>query len=127
MHRTLYNGRSANDDESSAFGLTTAEWRRLVSDQRALLLIYALSAVTVTIQRGVFGFPNDYAIFRAAFWNLVANGDLYVLRLNQAHDYFKYSPSFALLFAPFAILPFLVGLLFWNLFNALTLFFALRL
>jgi hypothetical protein len=50
-----------------------------------------------------------------------------VLRLDQAHDYFKYSPSFALLFAPFAILPFGAGLFFWNLVNALGIFFAVRL
>jgi hypothetical protein len=75
----------------------------------------------------VFGFPNDYAIFRASFWNLIANRDLYVLRLDQAHDYFKYSPSFALLFAPFAVLPFVAGLFLWNVVNALSIFFSLRL
>jgi hypothetical protein len=75
----------------------------------------------------VFGFPNDFAIFRASFWNLLANKDLYALRLDQAHDYFKYSPSFALLFAPFAALPFGAGLFFWNLVNALGIFFAVRL
>jgi hypothetical protein len=75
----------------------------------------------------VFGFPNDYAIFRAAFWNLLANNDLYVLRLEQAHDYFKYSPTFALLFAPFALIPFVAGLFSWNVVNALAIFFALRL
>ena len=107
--------------------MTKIQLRKLIADQRTLLLVYALSAIIVTIQRGVFGFPNDFAIFRAAFWNLIAGNDLYVLRPQQAHDYFKYSPSFALLFAPFAILPFLVGLFFWNLFNALTIFFALRL
>jgi Glycosyltransferase family 87 len=96
-------------------------------DQRLLLLIYVSAVIIVTIQRGVFGFPNDFAIFRASFWNLLADKDLYVLRLDQAHDYFKYSPSFALLFAPFAVLPFVVGLFFWNLVNALAVFFALRL
>lgn len=75
----------------------------------------------------MYEFPNDYAIFRASFWNLFANKDLYVLRLDQAHDYFKYSPSFALLFAPFALLPFTAGLLVWNLVNAVAIFFALRL
>lgn len=92
-----------------------------------LLLIYVSAALIVTIQRGVFGFPNDFAIFRASFWNLLANKDLYVLRLDQAHDYFKYSPSFALLFAPFALAPFVAGLFLWNLVNALSVFFALRL
>jgi len=81
----------------------------------------------VTFQRGVYGFPNDFAIFRASFWNLLEHKDLYVLRLDQAHDYFKYSPAFALLFAPFAVLPFVAGLFFWNLVNALAIFFALRL
>jgi hypothetical protein len=103
-----------------------AKLTRLATDQRTLLLIYSLAALTVTIQRGVFGFPNDFAIYRAAFWNLVHNQDLYVLRMDQAHDYFKYSPTFALLFAPFAAPPFVVGLFLWNLANALSIFFALR-
>jgi hypothetical protein len=98
----------------------------LILDQRLLLLIYISAVLIVTIQRGVFGFPNDFAIFRASFWNLIENKDLYELRLDQAHDYFKYSPSFALLFAPFAVLPFVIGLFFWNLVNALGIFFALR-
>jgi hypothetical protein len=98
-----------------------------ILDQRLLLLIYVFAALIVSIQRGVFGFPNDFAIFRASFWNLLAHKDLYVLRLDQAHDYFKYSPSFALLFAPFAVLPFAAGLFVWNLVNALSIFFALRL
>ena len=92
-----------------------------------LLVAYVAAALVVTIQRGVFSFANDYAIFRASFWNLIAGRDLYVLRIEQAHDLFKYSPSFALLFAPFALLPFTVGLFLWNVFNAVTLFFVLRL
>jgi hypothetical protein len=92
-----------------------------------ILVVYVSAALIVTIQRGVFRFANDFAIFRASFWNLIAGRDLYVLRLDQADDLFKYSPSFALLFAPFAALPFAVGLFCWNVVNALALFFALRL
>ena len=95
--------------------------------QHWLLGLYFSAVLVVTIQRGVFAFPNDYAIFRASFWNLIAGRDLYVLRLDQARDRFWYSPTFALLFAPFAVLPFVIGLFFWNLVNALAVFFALRL
>jgi hypothetical protein len=95
--------------------------------ERWLLALYVSAVLVVTIQRGVFGFPNDFAIFRASFWNLIAGRDLYVLRLDQAYDRFWYSPTFALLFAPFAVLPFGVGLFLWNLVNALAVFFALRL
>ncbi|MDQ6770597.1 MAG: DUF2029 domain-containing protein [Gemmatimonadota bacterium] len=91
-----------------------------------LLTLYASAAIVVTIQRGVFQFPNDYAIFRASFWNLIQGRDLYVLRFDQAHDVFKYSPTFALLFAPFALLPFALGLMLWNFVNAMSLLLALR-
>ena len=92
-----------------------------------LLVVYVAAALVVTVQRGVFRFANDFAIFRASFWNLIAGRDLYLLRLDQADDLFKYSPSFALLFGPFAVLPFAAGLFLWNVVNALALFFALRL
>ena len=95
--------------------------------QIAVLLLFLVAAAIVTIQRGVYGFPNDYAIFRASFWNLIAHRDLYVLRPDQARDYFKYSPTFALLFAPFAVLPFLGGLLLWNVVNATAIWLALKL
>ena len=91
-----------------------------------LLTLYAGAAIVVTVQRGIFSFPSDYAIFRASFWNLAQGRDLYVLRLDQAHDLFKYSPTFALLYAPFALLPFVPGLMLWNLVNAISLFFGFR-
>jgi Glycosyltransferase family 87 len=91
-----------------------------------VLALYATAAIIVTVQRGIFSFPSDYAIFRASFWNLIQGRDMYVLRLDQAHDLFKYSPTFALLFAPFALLPFVPGLMLWNLLNAVSLFFAFR-
>lgn len=94
-------------------------------NQIAVLLLFLASAAIVTIQRGVYGFPNDYAIFRASFWNLIAHRDLYVLRLDQARDYFKYSPTFALLFAPFALPPFVGGLLLWNVVNATAIWLSL--
>jgi hypothetical protein len=95
-------------------------------NQITVLLLFLAVAAIVTIQRGVYGFPNDYAIFRASFWNLIAHRDLYVLRLDQARDYFKYSPTFALLFAPFALLPFVGGLLLWNVVNASSICLALN-
>lgn len=89
-----------------------------------LIVLYVSSAVIVTIQRGVFRFSNDYAIFRASFWNLLQGRDLYALHPEQAHDVFKYSPTFAVLFAPLSLLPMSVGLLIWNLLGAMLLVYA---
>jgi hypothetical protein len=97
-----------------------------VSFEQFLLVLYVSAALIVTIQRGVYGFPSDFAIFRASFWHLISGQDLYGLRLDPLGNGFKYSPTFALLFAPFAILPFAVGLFVWNVLNGMALFFAFR-
>lgn len=79
----------------------------------------------VTVQRGVFDFANDFAIFSAASGNLRNGADLYILHPGRAYDLFKYSPTFALLFTPIALLPSLLGLFVWNALGALALWYAL--
>jgi hypothetical protein len=69
---------------------------------------------------------NNYLIYKHSFYHLIENKDLYSLYPDQHWDYYKYSPTFALLFAPLAVLPDLPGLVLWNLFNALLLFFAIK-
>ncbi len=69
---------------------------------------------------------NNFVIFKQSFYNFVQNKDLYTAYPDLFWDHFKYSPAFALLFAPLAILPDLPGLIIWNLINSLALFFALR-
>ena len=87
---------------------------------------YLVGVLVVSVQRGVFAFANDFAIFRSASHNLARGADLYLLRPEQAQDLFKYSPTFAVLFAPFAIFPPFVGLALWNVTGALLLFLALQ-
>ena len=65
-----------------------------------------------------------FPVFRESFWHLVGHRNLYAPDPAQGYDLFKYSPTFALLFAPFAILPPTLGLLAWDLVNALVLLAA---
>lgn len=97
------------------------------ADLRALLYAtLALMVVALTAQRSFFPHPHwTFRIFRTSFWHLIHQQDLYAQYAGQ--DFFKYSPTAALLFAPFAVLPFALGLLLWNAFNAITLMVALRL
>ncbi|MEM6966282.1 MAG: glycosyltransferase family 87 protein, partial [Bacteroidota bacterium] len=69
---------------------------------------------------------NNYIIFKQSFFHLVEGKDLYVLYPAEHWDLYKYSPTFALLMAPMAILPDWLGLSFWNLANALVLFFSVK-
>ncbi len=69
---------------------------------------------------------NNFLIFKYAFSNLISGKDLYQLYPDLFFDYFKYSPTFAALMAPFAILPNVPGYFAWNLLNALAVFFAIK-
>jgi hypothetical protein len=99
--------------------------RRAIASEAAWLAIYlviVMCATTICIDRHC----NNFLIFRAAFGHLIAARDLYAAYPGEHADLFKYSPTFALLFAPFARLPFGAALLLWNLINVLSIFVALR-
>jgi hypothetical protein len=87
-----------------------------------LAALWASAVVIVSIQ-GAAHHTNNLAIFRTSWDNLIAGRDLY--GLNPWHqDYYKYSPTFALLFAPLAIVPFGVSMLLWNALNAGMLYWS---
>lgn len=80
---------------------------------RILAGIYALTVVGVAAQRTILSRENNFWIFRAAFDHLRSGTDLYAAYPELHSDFFKYSPTFALLFAPFAILPATAGYILW--------------
>jgi hypothetical protein len=69
---------------------------------------------------------GNFEIFRTASHHLVSGQDLYAEYPAEHTDRFKYSPTFALLFQPFAWLPWPIALLGWNLLNGLLLFVAVE-
>ena len=93
---------------------------------RIVLGLYAATALLVTIQQAVYGHSNNLGIFRTATYNLLAGQDLYAAHPAQHFDFYKYSPTFALLFAPFAYVPFALSFLCWTLLNALLLWYAVN-
>ena len=80
---------------------------------RGLLALYLLSAIAVAFQRTLISSENNFLIFRAAFDHLMAGQDLYAAYPAMHADFFKYSPTFALLFAPFALAPLVPGYVLW--------------
>ena len=82
-----------------------------------------------TIQRGVLSRTHaTFPIFRQSFVHLETGQDLYARYPAEQgardDDRFKYTPSAALLFAPLALVPFVLALFFWTALNAIALFFA---
>ena len=69
---------------------------------------------------------GNFEIFRLASRHLLAGDDLYAEYPAEHSDRFKYSPTFALLFEPFAWLPWPLALFLWNSLNAVLLFLAVE-
>lgn len=83
-----------------------------------------IAAVIITAAQATSHHNNNFEIFRASWENLVEGRDLYAASAMH-RDFFEYSPTFPLLFAPFAIGPYWLGVLLWNAANAGTLYWSL--
>jgi hypothetical protein len=88
--------------------------RRVVSGQSASKLIQAAKP------------SGNFEIFRWASRHLTSGDDLYAEYPAVHTDRFKYSPTFALLFSPFAWLWWPLALFLWSAVNAMALFVAVR-
>jgi len=138
--RRAFAAIPARDTLSCKLPRTKPHSRRTLADHllrpNLVLTIYCLAAVVVTILKlapGPFeqdGFHyqplQNFAIFRDSFFHLIHHQNIYAPFRATQWDLYRYSPTFALLFAPFALLPYSVGAVLWNLLNAATLFWAVR-
>src|SRR5690242_19112241 len=95
---------------------TSPDRRRWIDWLVAVLWLGAI--VAAALQQGGTHQHNNFLIFRAASRHLIAGSDLYTWYPTEHADLYKYSPTFALLFAPFAFLPLLPAMLLWNAVNA---------
>ena len=90
---------------------------------RVLAALWIIAVVVVSAQ-ATANHTNNFETFRTSWFNLLAGNDLYGPSTRHL-DFFKYSPTFALLFAPFAVVPFWLGVLLWNGLNAGALYWGL--
>jgi len=112
-------------------GRLAARLRRIASSRAWVYAFYVGVALYVTVRRGApESTHTTFKIYRQSFWHLFHNTNLYAHYPAEqgaaAVDLFKYSPTAAALFAPFAVLPAWPAMLLWSLVNAFGLCFALE-
>jgi hypothetical protein len=112
-----------------------ADLKALALEPRAVGWTLVILSVVASLQEyllgpkrmggGLYTHYNNYVIYTRAFGHLVQGLDLYVRFPAEHWDLFKYSPTFAALMAPFAVLPDAAGIVLWNLLNAAVLVLAI--
>ncbi|MSP58636.1 MAG: DUF2029 domain-containing protein [Flavobacteriaceae bacterium] len=74
---------------------------------------------------GHYSHYNNYIIFKNSFWHLIHGENLYAAYPLDQYDVFKYTPTFAVLFAPFSAVPDFLGYPLWTALNLLFPLWAL--
>lgn len=92
-------------------------------DKRTLLWLWTLLPIIATVFK--LHRNNNYLIFRGVFWHTVNQTSLYGAYPNEYFDVNHYGPLFALVVAPFAVMPVWLGMLFWNVVLSLCLYVAI--
>lgn len=69
---------------------------------------------------------NNYKIFHNVFWHVWDGKPLYIPYPEEYVDVNLYGPFFSVLIAPFALLPWRIGLIFWNFSLALLIYLTIR-
>jgi hypothetical protein len=110
--------------------MKTSRWiqiKKLLQDFRFIAVIFILCVIVVSIQKILHpGFNNNFTIFKQSFSHFREHLNMYVEYPKEHNDVFLYNPSFAVLFAPFAILPIQIGMTAWIAFSAFLYFITIR-
>ncbi|MBR4897184.1 MAG: DUF2029 domain-containing protein [Prevotella sp.] len=96
----------------------------VLRDYRLLLGLWLLLAVIAALMK--MHSHNNFLIFRGTFWHAWQGLSLYAEYPMEHWDTNHYGPLFALLFAPFAVVPEWLGLLMWCVALTLLLYIAVR-
>jgi hypothetical protein len=104
---------------------------RYLTNLRVMFFLLVAIAIGIALQQNHFA-PDrlrNIIIFKMSFYNLMNHVNLYTI--NHVYegltlDTYKYSPSFAILYAPFAVLPLKLNTVLWNILNAVVFFFAIK-
>jgi hypothetical protein len=120
----------------SGFNKVNHQVRKLLEKTSPINILYLACAVVISAQLLITtqthpkaGWPtlyNNYVIFRMSFTHLIQGADLYQAYPYTYFDLYKYSPAFAIMMAPFGLIPDLLGLPLWNMLNAFVLLMGIR-
>jgi hypothetical protein len=101
---------------------------KLVSNKPFVFALYfGLSLFAVVKSVVVHHIHNNYFVYKYNFINVIYQHNIFGYQPKHFQDLNHYGPVFALLMAPFALLPDGLGVILWVMFNAWILYIAVKL
>ena len=90
-------------------------------------IFYILAAIIIPAQKYFLHHYNNFKIYQHSSFHFFGRTNLYTEYPDKYYDVFLYNPSFAVLFAPFAYLPTIVGIYIWVFFVITVYYISVRL
>lgn len=104
---------------------TLNKFKHVFLNKKNILILYIALAIIATTKQYLHHSYNNYLIFKGVFWHTVQFKNLYLQYPLEYLDSNHYGPFFALIIAPFALLPNGLALYLWNIANVLILFLGI--
>ncbi|PST81603.1 hypothetical protein C7T94_18450 [Pedobacter yulinensis] len=98
---------------------------RFLMSRPTLVVLYLLLAVVSALKQYLNHAINNYLIFKYTFWHSLRLQPLYPEYPAEYMDSNHYGPFFAVIIAPFAMMPDWAGVILWNVCNTAVLFYAI--
>ncbi len=92
-----------------------------------IAVVNGVIGTIVAVQQYFFGDYNNFRIYRQSVFHFLHQQSLYQTYPEQYTGYFVYSPTFTILFMPFALLPVPLGIFAWVMSLMMAFYYALRL
>jgi len=99
----------------------------LLSRKSTIAVVLLLAGIVVGIQTNAIHGYNNFLIFKTSNFHLIHWINLYTWHKAEYMDQFLYSPAFAVLIAPFGVIPLWLGLIMWSLLSCFFLYISLTL
>jgi len=97
----------------------------IIAKKSTYAVIFGAIAISVATQMYLLHYYNNFTIFLQSYPHLIHFQNLYLPYPKEYVDVFLYSPTFALLMAPFCYLPQWLSLGLWTGVNSFAMYFAI--
>jgi hypothetical protein len=98
----------------------------IFSAKNTWLITWCITGIFCAFQAVISYRFNNYFIYENTFRNLINQSSFYASYPTHHFDVNHYGPIFGVFFMPFALLPNVIGLFLWDLFNIIILFKAIE-
>jgi len=97
------------------------------NSEKQLTRIYLIVCILISLKIVFLETCDNYDCFKASWFHLIGNLDLYLMYPQEYHTEYNYSPFFAFMMGAFANFPNGVGIVLWNIVNTIPFLVAVHL